>query len=159
MAITSAPWEDPDEGWQVLHFPVPLSAEGASLDMNWKAHGMRGTGSHDVAFTDVFVPEQAVILRRPAGVWHPVWNVIIPIAMPLITSAYVGQAEAAVELALRAAGNKHAELASAVGEMMNSLAGARMALDDMVKIVSWYDNEWGYSSRVVDLIAKSHSLS
>lgn len=27
-------------------------------------------------------------------------------------------------------------------------------MGDLVKIVSWYDNEWGYSSRTADLIAK-----
>ncbi len=38
-------------------------------------------------------------------------------------------------------------------------AGSTMLMDaNMVKVVSWYDNEWGYSSRVVDLIAKAHAL-
>ncbi|NLJ77999.1 MAG: type I glyceraldehyde-3-phosphate dehydrogenase [Tissierellia bacterium] len=26
-----------------------------------------------------------------------------------------------------------------------------MVIDDMVKVVAWYDNEWGYSERVIDL--------
>ena len=30
--------------------------------------------------------------------------------------------------------------------------------DNMLKIVSWYDNEWGYSSRTVDLISKLAQL-
>ena len=39
-------------------------------------------------------------------------------------------------------------------------AGSTMVMDgNMVKVVSWYDNEWGYSNRVCDLIAKSHALS
>ncbi|MCF6462505.1 type I glyceraldehyde-3-phosphate dehydrogenase [Clostridium sp. Cult1] len=27
-----------------------------------------------------------------------------------------------------------------------------MVIDNMVKVVAWYDNEWGYSARVVDLV-------
>jgi glyceraldehyde 3-phosphate dehydrogenase len=29
-----------------------------------------------------------------------------------------------------------------------------MVNGNLVKVVSWYDNEWGYSCRVVDLIQK-----
>ncbi|SIL41034.1 glyceraldehyde-3-phosphate dehydrogenase, type I [Mycobacteroides abscessus subsp. abscessus] len=25
-------------------------------------------------------------------------------------------------------------------------------IDDQAKVVSWYDNEWGYSNRLVDLV-------
>jgi glyceraldehyde 3-phosphate dehydrogenase len=28
----------------------------------------------------------------------------------------------------------------------------------MAKVTGWYDNEWGYSSRVVDLVEKAHAL-
>lgn len=31
-------------------------------------------------------------------------------------------------------------------------SGATMAMGTMLKVISWYDNEWGYSNRVVDLI-------
>ncbi|MCM2369807.1 type I glyceraldehyde-3-phosphate dehydrogenase [Aporhodopirellula aestuarii] len=37
-------------------------------------------------------------------------------------------------------------------------AGAGIQLDDtFVKVVSWYDNEWGYSCKVLDLVAKISS--
>ena len=29
-----------------------------------------------------------------------------------------------------------------------------MVMGNMVKVVGWYDNEWGYSNRTVDLVLR-----
>jgi glyceraldehyde 3-phosphate dehydrogenase len=29
-----------------------------------------------------------------------------------------------------------------------------MVRGNMVKVLGWYDNEWGYSNRMVDLVAR-----
>ncbi|KAJ6689145.1 hypothetical protein OIU85_005542 [Salix viminalis] len=43
-----------------------------------------------------------------------------------------------------------------IGDSRSSIFDAKAGIalnDNFVKIVAWYDNEWGYSSRVIDLIA------
>jgi alkylation response protein AidB-like acyl-CoA dehydrogenase len=131
--VTSVSHAGP-EGTEVLHFAIPFSSEGVRLVETWKALGMRGTGSHDVVLENVFVPEASIVARRPAGVWHPMWNVVLPTALPLITSVYVGLAEAAADLAISAAKHRQAELAPVVGEMLNSLTAAQLTLTDMVRL-------------------------
>ena len=41
--------------------------------------------------------------------------------------------------------------------IFDSLATMVMG-DRMVKVISWYDNEWGYSNRVVELMKRAHGL-
>ncbi|MCH2116735.1 MAG: type I glyceraldehyde-3-phosphate dehydrogenase [Pirellulales bacterium] len=44
-----------------------------------------------------------------------------------------------------------------IGDSHSSIFAAdftQVISDNMVKVVSWYDNEWGYSSRTADLIAR-----
>lgn len=141
LLMTSAPYEDPKDGWQVLHFAVPFAAPGVSLADDWRALGMRATGSHTVSLDNVFVADDAIALRRPRGRFHPAWNVILTVAMPLIMSVYVGVAESAVAIAHDAAIKRRADpaLPYLLGELANELTVAQLAVDDMIRVVNDFD--------------------
>jgi alkylation response protein AidB-like acyl-CoA dehydrogenase len=143
LLVTSAVYDDPADGLTVLHFPVPFAAEGVTVLDNWRTLGMRATGSHDVLLDNVFVPEGAVSLRRPKGQWHAVFNVVVPIALPLIMSVYAGIAEAASNLALGLARKKSGRrldphLPYLLGEMDNTLVTAQLAVQSMVDLCDDY---------------------
>jgi alkylation response protein AidB-like acyl-CoA dehydrogenase len=137
ILVTSGQYEDPAEGWQVLHFPLSLKAQGVRIEETWKTMGMRGTGSHDVVIENAFVPADSISLRRPQGVYHAVWNVVLAVALPLISSAYVGIGQAARQIACRIAAKKDDGFTSLLlGEMENELTTAELALDSMRAIVT-----------------------
>ncbi len=141
MMITSAAYDDPAEGPQVLHFPLPLKAEGVTRLNDWQTMGMRATGSNTVKFDNVFVPEEAVVLRRPRGPFHPAYAVILTVAMPLICSAYLGTAEAAAAIARERAKGRGDDPVTPflVGEMENLLTTAELAVDDMIRLAEGFD--------------------
>lgn len=141
LLVTSAPFDDPAEGWQVLHFAVPFAAAGVSLADDWRAMGMRASGSRTVVLDNVFVPDDAIALRRPRGRFHPAWNVILTVAMPLIMSVYAGVAEAAAEIGQAQARKRAGDptVPYLIGELTNALTTAQLAADDMVRLAGDLD--------------------
>jgi len=142
ILVTSAPYDDPEDGPQVLHFPVPFSAEGVEVLDDWHVMGMRGTGSCTVKLDKVFVPDAAIALRRPQGEYHQVWNVVLTVAMPLIMAVYVGIAEKAAAIAVGKAKKAQGEkghLPYLIGEINNQLCTAQVVWRDMVRIANDLD--------------------
>jgi alkylation response protein AidB-like acyl-CoA dehydrogenase len=158
LLLTSVPYLDPVEGWQVLHFAVPAKAPGLSIIEDWKTMGMRGTGSNSISLEGVFIPDAGIALRRPRGTFHPFFAVIVALACPLIVSAYVGVAEAAAAAARENARKRPAEsaLPFLLGELQNHLTAAQIAADSMVALAN--DGVFAPSVELADQILVRKTL-
>jgi alkylation response protein AidB-like acyl-CoA dehydrogenase len=125
-------YDDPEQGRRVLNMSVPVASDGVVVLDNWDTLGMRGTGSNDVILQDVFVPDERVLANRPYGVIDPALQVILSIAMPIISAVYLGVAECAYEAAVAAtSGTKSADpiVQRQIGLMGHRLRVASWALD------------------------------
>src|SRR5262249_42367711 len=122
---------------QVLHFGVPMSSPAVKVLDNWRTLGMRSTGSNDVVIDGHVVPEAAISLKRKAGEWHPLFQIIATIAFPLVYSVYLGVAESARDIALASAKRKKPDqhMIQLAGRMDTELAGARLAREFMLATV------------------------
>jgi acyl-CoA dehydrogenase len=138
LLMTTAVTNDPQAGPSVLHLAIPMTAPGVTIVENWKAHGMRGTGSHDVTLEKVFVPDAAVPLKRPVGKWHPFMEGVALVALAIIYSVYAGIAQAARDYALKNVGKKKDDPMAqlTVGELEGELNVIRLALEDMIAVAS-----------------------
>ena len=103
LMMTGAVLESEGEPPQVLHFGIPMNSPQVKVHDNWRALGMRGTGSNDVMIDGHVVPEASVSVKRKAGEWHPLFQIIATIAFPLVYSVYLGIAESARDIAIAAA--------------------------------------------------------
>ena len=95
-----------------------------------------------ICFEGVFVPEESISLTRPQGGFHPVWNVVLTVAMPLIMSAYVGIAERAMDIALKI-GKKYPRqqkhLPYIIGKLNNALLGTQAQWKAMYALTNNFD--------------------
>ena len=110
---------------------------------------------------DVFVPEERVLARRPWGVLDPPLQVIVSIAMPVITAVYLGVAEAARDAAVAAvAGTPRAEdptIQRQVGLMEDRLRVMSWALDGALRTVG--DDPTPAMTTVVDVMAAKREIA
>lgn len=98
---------------KILGMAIPLNAEGVQLENTWDTLGMRGTGSHDLVFKDVFVTDAQVAGTRPVGELDPILRLAYIHAMTVVSGTYWGIA--------RSAGNLALEQARAVGTRLTAV--------------------------------------
>lgn len=141
LMVTSGRYEDPEKGPMVLHFPLSFAAEGVTRGTDWDTHGMRGTGSNTVTIDGAFIPAESIALSRERGPWHPAFNVISTIALPIIMSTYVGVAERAVALAVASAKKRgvSGEAQYLAGELSNELFTVRALWNAHIANANEYD--------------------
>jgi alkylation response protein AidB-like acyl-CoA dehydrogenase len=134
VLVTSATVPDDPEGPAIIHFSMPLSADGVKILDDWHTLGMRGSGSHTVVVEDVFVPDAAIGVKRPAGKWHPVWDVVLGVAPAVYMAPYVGLMDRVVEDVIEKQRSKLTIEPSELGELLNVQTMARLCWEDMIRL-------------------------
>jgi alkylation response protein AidB-like acyl-CoA dehydrogenase len=82
---------------------VPSDSHGLEIQYNWDGLGMRASGSHDVVFTNCFMPDSALLDLGGWGEWsEPYLTGNMTIAMGL-AGVFLGLAETARDLTVAAA--------------------------------------------------------
>jgi acyl-CoA dehydrogenase len=109
---------------------------------------------------DVFVPDAAIGGRRTPGKWHPLFQIIAMLAIPLIYAAYLGVAESAGDRALALARKRRPtpHLYDLIGELQNEVCAAELAHADMVAAAATDEPGFPTSNRVFTgraLVARS----
>jgi alkylation response protein AidB-like acyl-CoA dehydrogenase len=157
VAVMSCAYNDGVQE-RVLHFSVPMNADGVEIIYDWNAMGMRGTGSNSVHFKDVFIPEEKITLIRERGKWHPVWDVISTLAFPVFISTYAGIVEAIAKKTIALFSRKEScepHAVSSLGEMHNHYQITKMAHQKLIENANNLAIKPSSDSAAVALQAKS----
>jgi alkylation response protein AidB-like acyl-CoA dehydrogenase len=90
-----------DQGMEhIAEADLPLGRTGIAVQHTWDALGMRGSGSHDVVFTDCFAADADVAPTGPYGEYAEWFLLSVTVANVGLMGAFLGIAEAARDCAL-----------------------------------------------------------
>ncbi len=133
ILMTCAIYGDPVDGPTVLHFGVPMGAPEVSIRQTWDTLGMRGTASHEIVIDGLFIADEKIGGKRPAGKWHPLFHITSMIAFPLIYSAYAGVIDGIRDAVIDSSRRKSVDLV-ALGELETACAAVDLAHRRMLEI-------------------------
>ena len=141
-------------------------ASDAVIVNNWRTLGMRGTGSHDVLMTDVFVPSRRTALLAPyekpgGGYQGPLYKFTVWTAITVLAPPPLGIARAAIDDLLDLAGRKtpsylatplrdRITVQAAIGEAEATLGAGRAYLYEALREV-W---DKALEGRLIDMPGK-----
>ncbi len=141
------------------------ASDGTIID-NWRTMGMRGTGSHDVLMTDVFVPAHRTALLAPyekpgAAYRGPLYKFTLWTVVSALSSIPLGIARAAIDELLDLASRKtpsytvkqlrdRSTVQAMIGEAEATLGAARAYLYEALQEV-WNSAVLG---RIIDMPGK-----
>ncbi len=92
--FSEALWQNGPEGETIVSFLITPDTPGLTFKDDWYTMGMRATASRGTELKDVFVPESAVTLQRPAFTRGGITNLFLR-APFTIAAPYIGIAVAA----------------------------------------------------------------
>jgi alkylation response protein AidB-like acyl-CoA dehydrogenase len=96
MVMSTVRFKPADGPEQMGVIFLPREADGLEILDNWDALGMRASGSGDVVFRDVFVPEMMAMPMSPWGEPGLFFRLSVP-GLPGLMAVFLGIAEAAHE--------------------------------------------------------------
>jgi alkylation response protein AidB-like acyl-CoA dehydrogenase len=132
------------DGSGLLLFAIGREAPGLSFVDSWDTMAMRGTGSWDVVFDNVFVPEVMGQVGAPWEVWDRRSESMLSWFVCTLSAVYLGLAEAAARFAFghvaqrKLAGMEHPlgrqpGMIFAAGEVEGQLRAARALLFETIR--------------------------
>ena len=77
----------------------PTTAEGVEIQTNWDTMSIRSSQSNDVVWNNVFVPDEAAVLR-PAQNWDVIADITASWWVASGPACYIGLAQAARDYAV-----------------------------------------------------------